>query len=96
MANAGCYELTDIQYPLTYPSAHTAFMLAQDVFFFGGGQAGMMDFHVHSPKSRMDILQNCLFFVDIFLGKPLEPWKAHLWPFGFNYHFKQPSSQDLT
>jgi len=38
-----------------------------------------MDFHVHSPKSRIDIVQAFLSVVDIFL---LKPWKAGLQPFG--------------
>lgn len=44
-------------------------MLAQGLFFIFG-QADMMDFHVHSTKSRMDILQAFLFVVDVFLLKP--------------------------
>lgn len=42
----------------------------------------MMDFHVNSTKSRMDILQAFLFVVDVFL---LKPWKASLQPFGLDY-----------
>lgn len=57
-------------------------MLAKGLCFFIFGQVDMMDFHVNSTKSRMDILQAFLFVVDVFL---LKPWKASLQPFGLDY-----------
>lgn len=66
-------------------------MLAQDTWlFFFFGQACIMDHHVHSSKSRMNVLQPFLFVVF-----RLKPWKASLGPLCFDYQFKQWSSQDL-
>lgn len=67
---------------------YSCLLRASDFFF---GQACMMGHHVHSSKSRMNVLQPFLFVV-VF---PLKPWKASLWPFCFIYQFKQWSSRDL-